>query len=415
VKEISSSRIDPIGSLRVSANGRHFVDPQGKPLFWLGDTQWELFRLFTAGEALRILQDRQAKGFNAILVMLLGVELGKLSLDGSVDYVNLHGEKPWLDNDPLQPNEKYFEHVDTLIRLGGQTGQTFVLGVYHQWHVNAIPLDKARPWARWVARRYRDMPNLIWSLYPQATAEFIPVCREIAAGLREGDGGTHLISVHPDPGVASSSFLHEEDWLAFNMIQTCIDYDKIHEAVTADYGRTPVKPVIMAEGGYEGTEFGKLQTPHDIRKQAYWTQLAGGYYVYGHNDCWMAPGSWEQWLDSPGSKQLRVFKEIVTACDEWWNMIPDQSIFVGGVGGGFELNAAARSAAGCWLLAYLSEPTAVLSLRLEAIAAGKQARAHWINPADGARQPAGVFATTGRVSFTSPLGWEDAVLLVESV
>jgi hypothetical protein len=65
------------------------------------------------------------------------------------------------------------------------------------------------------------------------------------------------------------------------------------------------------------------------------------------------------------------------------------------------------------VLAYLSEPGTV-SLRLETLTAGKQARAEWINPASGAREPAGMFARTGTEAFTSPPGWEDAVLFVEA-
>lgn len=64
---------DPISPIRVSPKGRYFVDPAGHPVFWLGDTQWELFRLFSPEGALRILRDRQVKGFNLILIMLLGV------------------------------------------------------------------------------------------------------------------------------------------------------------------------------------------------------------------------------------------------------------------------------------------------------------------------------------------------------
>ena len=86
-------------------------------------------------------------------------------------------------------------------------------------------------------------------------------------------------SDQPDPAVASSSFIHDEAWLAFNMIQTCTRYEQIPEAVAADYGRKPVKPVVMAEGGYEGLEFRRLQTAHHIRKQAYWSQLAGGHHI----------------------------------------------------------------------------------------------------------------------------------------
>lgn len=407
-----STPINPISPIQISANGRYFVDPQGHPVFWLGDTQWELFRLFTADQALRILNDRQAKGFNVILIMLTGVDIGRLDPTQPAPYANLHGEQPWIDDDPLKPNEAYFQHVDTLIRLGEQTGQTFVVGVYHQWHAEIITLDKARPWARWVARRYRDVPNLIWSMYPKATEAFIPVCREIAAGLQEGDGGAHLISVHPDPSVASSSFIHDEPWLAFNMIQTCISYDQIHPAVTADYGRTPVKPVVMAEGGYEGVEFGRLQTAHQIRQQAYWTQLAGGHHVYGHNDAWQNPLAWTQWIDAPGSRCLRTFKEIITSCAEWWDLIPDQSLLTASMGSGYALNAAARSAAGGWILAYLSEPGTV-SIRLDAIEAGR-VRAQWIDPTNSRRIPAGVFEMTDTPALACPAGGQDAVLLVEA-
>ena len=410
---VGPGRAKPISPIQVSPNGRHFVDRAGSPVFWLGDTQWELFRCFTADDALRVLKDRRAKGVNVILIMLTGVDPGSASAKTPPARANLAGEKPWIDDDPLRPNEKYFQHVDSVIRFGQETGQTFVVGVYHQRQVEVVTLPKARAWARWVAERYRDVPNLIWSMYPKATDEFVPVCRELAAGLQEGDGGAHLISVHPDPSVASSSFIHDEAWLAFNMIQTCNSYDRIYDTVTADYGRTPVKPVVMAEGAYEGAEFGRLHTEHHIRKQAYWTQLAGGYHVYGHNDNWTSPMSWKEWMDSPGSANLRVFREVITSCDEWWNMIPDQSVFESGEGSGYELNTAARSAAGRWMLAYLSEPSTV-SVRLDALGAGGKLRAHWIDPTSGGRTPAGTFAAAGTQVFTSPEGWEDAVLLVEA-
>ncbi len=147
------ARANPISPIRVSPNGRHFVDESGNPVFWLGDTQWELFRLFTAEEILRILTDRQAKRFNVILIMLTGV-CGDDQLPGA----DLAGEVPWLEGDPLKPNEKYFRHVDETIRLGEQTGQTFVVGIYHKWHVNVVTVENARTWARWVAKRFWNLP-----------------------------------------------------------------------------------------------------------------------------------------------------------------------------------------------------------------------------------------------------------------
>jgi hypothetical protein len=401
-----------ISPIQVSPNGRHFVDRNGTPVFWLGDTLWELFRLFPEDQALQLLKDRQAQGFNVILIMLTGVDFTRLEGWAGRPFTNLAGAAPWIEGDPLRPNEAYFRDVDRMIRLGEQTGQTFVVGVYHQWHKEVITLEKARPWARWVAQRYRDVPNLIWSMYPRATDEFVPVCRELAAGLQEGDGGAHLISVHPDPSVASSSFIHNEPWLAFNMIQTCIDYDRIHPAVSADYRRTPVKPVVMAEGGYEGVEFDRLQTAHHIRKQAWWTQLAGGYHVYGHNDAWMAPQDWQRWSAAEGARCLGVFREILTSLDRWWDLVPDQSLFLSGEGSGFAWNAASRQAWGDWILVYLSEPSTV-TVRLDVLSPGRRGTAGWIDPRNGERVPAVEYAAGEAPVFTTPPGWEDALLLVE--
>lgn len=409
--QISYPATMPISPIRVSPNGRYFVDQNNNPAFWLGDTQWELFRLFTPDTGLKILKDRQVKGFNVILIMLTGVKAWWDDAGQNRPYTNLDGEQPWIEADPLRPNERYFQHIDSMIRLGERSAQTFIVGVYHQWHEEIIPVEKARAWARWVARRYHDVPNLIWSMYPKAQPEFIPVCRELAAGLQEGDGGTHLISVHPDPSISSSSFLHAEPWLAFNMIQTCVDYDQIQATVTADYQRTPAKPVVMAEGGYEGLEFDKLQTAHHIRKQAYWTQLAGGHHVYGHNDSWRFPMDWPKWLDAPGSRHLQVFKEVITSCEAWWTLVPDQSIIASGAGSSYNLNMAARSEAGSWQLVYFSQP-AEINLNLSEIP--EQGRTFtWIDPRDDSRIPGESFAAKSMPAFTTPPGWEDALLLVK--
>ncbi|MBN1933935.1 MAG: hypothetical protein JW934_04700 [Anaerolineae bacterium] len=74
--------------------------------------------------------------------------------------------------------------------------------------------------------------------------------------------------------------------------------------------------------------------------------------------------------------------------------------------------AATRSAAGRWILAYLSEPGAV-SIRLDAIEASR-VRAQWIDLTNGHRTPAGVFETIDTPALTCPTGWQDAVLFVEA-
>jgi hypothetical protein len=41
---------------------------------------------------------------------------------------------------------------------------------------------------------------------PEAKPEFLAVLRDLAAGLRARDGGSHLITFQPDPAPYSSSF-----------------------------------------------------------------------------------------------------------------------------------------------------------------------------------------------------------------
>jgi hypothetical protein len=42
---------------------------------------------------------------------------------------------------------------------------------------------------------------------PEAKPEFVPILRELAAGLCEGDGGAHLITFKTDPAPYSSGFI----------------------------------------------------------------------------------------------------------------------------------------------------------------------------------------------------------------
>lgn len=391
-----------VGPIRVSQDGRYFVNQNGEPFFWLGDTQWELFLRFGEQDAASVCENRKSKGFSVLQIMMLGV--------GGGTKPNAQGEKPFANDDPLTPNERYFAHVDSVVEMADRSNLVCVIGIYHKSndYGRLITTANARPWARWVAQRYRRFPNIIWSMYPEAKDSYTPIVRELAAGLREGDDGRHLVTVHPDPAIASSSQLwHNESWLSFNTIQTWNSGPVNYETVASDYARTPVKPVVDGEARYEG-EGGT--TPLDIRHGAYWSFLAGGFYTYGHGGNWRSPADWRTWIDSPGSSQLTAYKKIITSLPRWWTRIPDPSVFAGALGSGRPLNAAARSAAGDWLLAYLASD-ATLTIDMSKITSGDTAEAFWIDPRTGKRVLIGSYPTAGQQSFAPPGGWDDALLL----
>lgn len=398
-------------SIRVSDNGRYFIDEHGAPFFWLGDTQWDLFREFTVEDACAIMARRKAQGFSVLQVMATGV--------GEGDKPNLAGQTPWIGGDPSRPNEAYFAGMDAVVREAGRLGMILVVGIYHQVQADRLTMDNARAYARWIGRRYRDQPHLVWTMYPKAELSFLPVLRELAAGLREADAGQaaeggHLITVHPDPAPTSSSFIHDEPWLAFNMSQPCVQYEKIIDMVRADHARTPAKPAVMAEGGYEGLEFGRLQTDLEIRRQAYWSHLAGGHHSYGHQDAWQNHNQWRTWIDSPGARHLGVYRQVLTSLPCWWEWETDQSMFVDDPGSGMAACIAARGCGGDWALAYIAEPRTI-AVRMDRAAAGGRAAVCWIDPTTGGREPLGAYRPTGTRTFTVPGDWRDALVLLSRI
>ncbi len=393
--------------VRVSENGRYIVDQNGRPVFWLGTTQWQLFRDITLEEATTVIDRTRANGMIFIQSMLAGV--------GDGTKPSIHGEKVWLDDDALTPNEAYFRNVDAVIRNAGDRGVIISLTLYHQRYRKIITEQNARRWEE-IATRYRDAPNIVWSMTPEAKDEFVPVIRELAEGLREGDGGRHLITFKPDPSPYSSSFMHTEPWLDFNSMQTWADVQLITPMVGNDYGLKPVKPVLMAEGAYEaGTEYGFDVTPLWVRRQAYYSFLLGAHHTYGHNDSWRVLPTRVETLDALGAVQMGVLRQIFQNLDEWWFLVPDQSVLAeGGKTDGRVLNLAARHQDGKWVMAYLAEP-ATVAIDMATIAGADHARAQWINPSTGSPQAIGEFPTSGTQTFKTPASWEDAVLVIERV
>ena len=402
----SSSAEEAAYPLKVSENGRYFVDQKGDPVFWLGTTQWQLFREYSLEEARATLQNVKGKGFAFAQVMLLGV--------GNGTRPNVYGEKPWTNVDLLAPNEAYFKNVDSVIQSARENNVVISLMIYHQGWRKLIRVENARGWARWLAQRYKDVPTIVWSLCPEAKPEFLPVLRELAAGLREGDSGSHLISLMPDPSPYSSSFAHDEKWLDFNAMQTWKDVKLIYPMVTKDYQLKPVKPVLMGEGAYEaGTEYGFDVTPLWVRRQAYYSFLSGAHFTYGHNDSWRVLPSWRKALDAPGAIQMGLLKQAFVGRKEWWYLVPDQTVFAkGGVTEGDVLNLAARHKDGLWIMAYLGSKTSV-TIDMSKLSGGKSANAIWISPETGHSLSIGKFPNTGVKEFFTPEGWDDALLVLE--
>jgi hypothetical protein len=350
---IAPLRLDGDGRrLQVSPNRRHLQFPDGTPFFYLGDTAWELFHRLNREEAVRYLQDRARKGFTVIQAVALA------EIDG-LTVPNPYGALPLKDRDPSQPDEVYFEHVDFIIEraaaLGLHTGLVPTWGKYWKTgHENIFTPDKARAFGRFLGRRYRDRP-IIWILGGDqnvVTPEERATMDALAAGLKEGDGGNHLITFHPRGPGQSSRQLQDAAWLDFHMSQTshaARDHDTGLYA-EHDLALDPLRPTLDGEPRYESIPVGFYLRDHnrldrfddyDARQAAWWSVMAGGCgHTYGDNNIWQMwqPGRtpavnanipWHEALDHPGARQMGLMRRFMEA-NAFHSLLPDQQLIVDG-------------------------------------------------------------------------------------
>ena len=344
------------GPLRVSDNNRFLVHEDGTPFFWLGDTAWELFHRLDREEAERYLKNRAGKGYTVIQAVALAERNGHSD-------PNPYGHLPLIDFDPARPAVEdgpandYWDHVDYIVDkandLGLYIGFLPTWGRY--WHDNVhegkplFTTENAEAYGRWLGRRYRDK-RLVWILGGDRTIEndrHKQIMRAMARGLRQGDGGGHLITFHPRGGQGSAQYFHDEDWLDFNMRQNShnVRFNQGYHNTRRDYDRTPVKPVIDGEPIYEDhpVSFRADQLGHsiasDVRRPLYWDLFTGAFgHTYGHHSVWQMwqPGHhpvndplmpWFEAIDQPGAGQMQYGRRLIES-RPFLTRVPDDSILV---------------------------------------------------------------------------------------
>ena len=418
------------GKLKVSANQRFLEFENGTPFFYLGDTGWELFHRLSKADAEKYLENRRQKGYTVIQAVALA------ELDGVLNTPNAEGEKPLIDSDPTKPNEKYFAHMDWVIKKAEEKG--IFIGLLPTWGdkwnkkwgvgPEIFTPENAGNYGKMIGSRYKNSPNIIWILggdRPVETDLHRQIITEMAAGVREGDGGTHLISFHPTGGNGSAQYFHNEKWLDFNMRQNghSLSYTERYYMTLNDYNLSPAKPVIDAEPIYEDhpINFKPDQNGHstsaDVRRPLYWNLFSGACgHTYGHHSVWQmwSPNRepinrplmpWYEAIDQPGAAQM-VYGRLLMESRPFLTRIPDNSIIVTDrvsssvPGAGSYQFVATRDQEGTYAMVYVPVGRK-FSVRMDVIK-GKEANAWWYNPRNGSSKLIGKFVNSGTKEFISP-------------
>jgi hypothetical protein len=414
--------------LHVEAGRRYLVDANGKPFLLHGDTAWSLIAQPTDAEVDQYLDDRQARGFNTLIVNLIEHKFA----DNAPS--NAQGDLPFLTpGDFSTPNEAYFAHVDSVLTRAAQKGFLVLLvpvylgydggdqGWYQEMVANGT--TKLREYGRFLGQRYQHYNNILWIHGGDYNPPDRSLTEAIAAGIREFDADT-LGSAHCIRETAAIDYWGGEPWLQVNTIYTS---NPVYAVALTQYQRPEQMPFFLIEATYEnGTQ---QSPPLRVRTQSYHALLSGAAgQVFGNNPIWHfsgpglypAPYTWQQSLGLIGSQAMTHLWNLMST-HEWWRLAPDlnNTTLTAGLGTDYDRAVAALADNRSFAIVYL--PTArYISVDLGRLT-GPSVRATWYDPVSGnytgdesARVPA-----TGPHVFRPPSSRDsedsDWVLVLESI
>ena len=427
--------------LQVSKNKRFLVTEGGQPFFYMADTAWELFHRCNREEALMYLTKRAEQGFNVIQAVALA------EIDG-LNTPNPYGEKPLQQNDPLKPNDAYFEHIDHIIKKADSLKLHIALlptwgdKVFkNSWGIGpeVFNIENAAAFGKWIGDRYKDRDNVIWIIggdrNPRPDTDDKKIWNAMAEGIAEAAGGYEntLMSFHPQPkrDGGSSTWFHNEPWLDFNMHQTghCANQGT-YKHIENDYKLTPVKPTFDGEPLYEdhpncfnAKELGH-SIPQDIRRIMYWNVFAGAFgQTYGCHDVWqmytldkkginqpLRP--WPVALDLPMANQVKHLKNLMLSRPVL-SRIPDQSMIVGNQEETNDYVSATRDSNGSYALLYF--PTGKTTIIDITKLKGERFASQWYDPRTGNSFPGPAISISENTEIVPPTSGKghDWVLVID--
>lgn len=336
---------------KIVVKGKYLAYSDGTPFFMLGDTAWSMPKQLNKQEIDYYFEKRKSQGFNTVLISAL------CEGDG-ITGANRYNDKPFLQQDeiynPLLPDMEnisgnYWTHLDYIV----DTAKSFeiYIGLLPTWgdkyykrddcpDPEIFTVDNAKEYAKWLAKRYCNCENIFWVLggdRPLVTENHKKIIDQFGNGLREGDGGSHLITFHPCGAATSADFVKNKSYIDFHMAQSGhgLECYKSHE-YCYEMSSTEDKPYIDAEPRYEdfpacfNTDYHYNWDSDDIRQNAYWNILEGTCgHIYGHRDVWCfgnfkeynVSSDWVSALDKNGANQMRYLKSLRLKND-FFSLVP---------------------------------------------------------------------------------------------
>lgn len=343
--------------LKVGPDKHHLVDEAGTPFQLRGEAAWCLPVQLTREQAVTYLDDRMAKGFNALMVELINAKDGYAANAPK----NAYGELPFIGDDFRKRNEAYWTHIDYLVDEAGKRGMAVLAvplylgygGGSEGWYNAAVSAgaEAIKDYGAFLGARYAGKKNILWVNGGDFRPPTLAIPDALASGILSMDK-THLFTTHWARNSAGTD--GNPSWLTLN--STYAGVDNIIARTLADYARSPALPSFLIEGHYEGPLSGQPSlTTREVRSQAWQAYLSGACgNFYAHHAVWLFGGGWNAALNSPGAQSL-ARQNAFFAKREWWKLVPDTAMVTSGQRTGKHRISAARAEDGSFAVIYVPD------------------------------------------------------------
>jgi|SRR5271157_294012 len=217
---------------------------------------------------------------------------------------------PSVFQGPDVPNTAFFQALDQRIRYLNQKG---IIADLVLWHRPAdlfktLPsADRRRRFVRYVASRYAAF-NVTWQAVDQFEGDHDgrALLNELGASLKQADPYQHPRTAG---ALLTSAPLIDDHWMDF------VSYGAPDDNLGAVEHQLYPVPFVNGNFGREDSGAGK-SGPDDVDAATFrhrlWNSTMDGQYVTYANT-----GSGAQYLDSPGSKAMSVWFDVLSATRHW--------------------------------------------------------------------------------------------------
>ncbi|TMM49534.1 DUF4038 domain-containing protein [Sulfitobacter sabulilitoris] len=373
--------------LSVSTDQSHLLDAEGRPVLIVGDAAWSLMVQLRREDVELYLEDRKARGFNALLVSIIEHQFSSNPPANAYGMLPFNGDTPFAET-----NEDYFDHVHWVLRRAEALGfAVFLTPAYigtggggQGWYgeIRKAGPDQLRSYGQYLGRRFGDLENIIWTQGGDEDSPDPSLVSAIAEGIRATDPNA-LQTVHSRRDTVTAALWEDASWLD---LDTAYTYQDVFEKVATRKRDRYALPVIMIESLYEN-EHGT--TEQFLREAAYGAIMAGAAgYVFGNNPIWHfssgglfdAPGGWKEELSGAGSVSMSHMRAFFEPLD-WWLLMDDADGALCGWRTSLSDVKCAVARNGAFAIAYLPSG-GTLRLKTGALTAGPICAA-WYDPSNG--------------------------------